>query len=188
MPIQRFAVKLFFQQLQKGFGLEWLDTDRANFEFGGFGDRIVAGAGEEVDGGIAEAEAGKDGALRGAVGEFGFDADLSAGAGELTPLAVGEVPLHGVLGMDFEGFFGKQVVDTLGAPGLGSGMVSRESAAGSEPDGELGGDGFGRISVADDSEEAASVFELAFMEDGVCRDGLCGERANGSGLGRFAAS
>ena len=161
-----FRRQFFFWRLQKGFGLEGLDADGANFEFGGFGNGVVAGAGEEVDGGIAKAEAGEDGALRGAVGEFGFDADLPAGAGELAPLAVGEVPLHGVLGMDFEGFFGKQIVNALGAAGLGSGVVGWETAAGSEPDGELGGDGFRRIPVADDSEEAASVFEPAFVEDG----------------------
>ena len=143
-----------------------MNADGADFEFGGIGDGIVAGAGEEVDGGVAEAEAGKDGALGGAVGDFGFDADLAAGAGKLAPLAVGEVPVDGVLGMDFEGFFGKQVVDALGAAGLGSGVVGLEAAAGSEPDGELGGDGFRRIPVADDSEEASSVFELAFVEDG----------------------
>ena len=143
-----------------------MDADGADFEFSGIGDGIIAGSGEEVDGGVAEAEAGEDGALGGTVGEFGFDADLAASAGELAPLAVGEVPVDGVLGMDFEGFFGKQVVDALGAAGLGSGVVGLEAAAGSEPYGEVGGDGFGGIAVANDSEEAASVFELAFVEDG----------------------
>lgn len=143
-----------------------MDADRANFELGGIGDGVITGAGEEIDGSIAEAEAGKDGALRGAVGDFDFDADLPAGAGELAPLAVGEVPLDGVLRMDFEGFFGKQVVDALGAAGLGLGMVGLEAAAGSEPDGEVGGDGFRGIPVADDSKEAASVFEPAFVKNG----------------------
>ena len=112
-----------------------MDANGADFEFGGVGDGVVAGAGEKVDRSIAEAEAGKDSALGRAVGDFGFDADLPAGAGELAPLAVGKVPLDGVLRMDFEGFFGKQVVNALGAASLGSSVVGLETAAGSEPDG-----------------------------------------------------
>lgn len=166
LTIECFGVNSFLSGCKKGFGLEGLDADGADFEFGGVGDGVVAGASEEVDGGIAKAEAGKDGAWGGAVGNFGLDADLPASTGELAPLTVGEVPLDGVLGMDFEGFFGKQIVDALGAAGLGSSVVSRKAAAGSEPDGEFGGDGFGGVAVADDSKEAASVFEPAFVEDG----------------------
>lgn len=43
----------------------WLDADGADFEFGGLGDGVVAGSGEDVDVGFGEAEAGEDGAAGG---------------------------------------------------------------------------------------------------------------------------
>ena len=47
--------------LSVGEGLRRFDPDRADFEFSGLGDGVVAGAGEDVDVGLGEAEAGEDG-------------------------------------------------------------------------------------------------------------------------------
>ena len=44
-------------------GLGGFNSNGADFEFGGLGDGVVAGSGEDVDGDIGEREGGEDGAL-----------------------------------------------------------------------------------------------------------------------------
>ena len=131
------------------------------------GDGVVAGAGEDVDVGFGEAEAGEDGASRGAGVRFDFEFDLAAAARHFDEGAVGESPVSHVVGMDFEGFLGEEVVDAAGAAGLGAGVVSLEATAGGEPDGVVVINDFGGVAVADDFEEAGlAIFEFVLVENG----------------------
>lgn len=147
--------------------LSWLDSDRADFEFGGLGDRVVAGSGENVDVGVGKAEGGENGAARRAGGGFDLELDLAPAAGNLGKFAVDEAPVPGVVRVDFKSFLGEEVVDATGAPGLGAGVIGLEAATGGEPDRVVVIDDFGWVTVADDFEEAwFAVFKFALVEDG----------------------
>ncbi len=149
-----------------GEGLRRFDPDRADFEFGGLGDGVVAGAGEDVDVGFGEAEAGEDGSAWGAGVGFDFEFNLAAAARHFDERSIGEAPVFDVVGVDFEGFLGEEVVDAAGASGLGPGVVSLEASAGGEPDGVVVVDHFGGVTVADDFEEAGFVvLELVFVKN-----------------------
>ena len=79
-----------------------------------------------------------------------------------------------VFGVGFEALFGEQVVDPLGAASLGAGVVGLESAAGRQPDRELGRNGLGRVAVADDFEKAAAVSEGSLVQNRRPRMALFG--------------
>ena len=123
------------------------------------GDGIVAGAGEDVNRHVVEAEAGEDRAARRAGGALDADFNGSACAGQAAQTSIFKAPVGEVFGVDFEALFGEQVVDPLGAASLGAGVVGLKSAAGRQPDRELGRKGLSRIAVADDLEKAAAVSE-----------------------------
>ncbi len=78
-----------------------LDPDGADFEFGGLGDGVVTGAGEDVDVGFGEAETCEDGPFGTAGGGFDFEADFATAGGDFSEAAVGEAPDGDVIGMDF---------------------------------------------------------------------------------------
>lgn len=140
--------------------------DWADFEFGGLCHGIVAGSGEDIHVGIGEAEAGEDGAAWGAGGGFYFEFDLAAAAGHFDEFSVGEAPVFDVVWVDFEGFLGEEVVDARGTARLGAGVVGLEAAAGGEPDGVVGVDDFGGVTVADDFEEAGfAIFEFVLVKN-----------------------
>ena len=146
--------------------LSWLDSDGADFEFCGLGDGVVTGAGEDIDVGFGEAEAGENRSPWGAGGGFHFDFDLASAGGHFDKFPIGKAPVFYVVGVDLEGFFGEEVVDAAGASGLGARVVSLESAAGGEPDGVVGVDDFGGVAVADDFEEAGfAVFEFVLVKN-----------------------
>lgn len=150
--------------------LSWLDSDGADFEFCGLGDGVVTGAGEDIDVGFGEAEAGENRSPWGAGGGFHFDFDLASAGGHFDKFPIGKAPVFYVVGVDLEGFFGEEVVDAAGASGLGARVVSLESAAGGQPDGVVGVDDLGGVAVADDFEEPRfPVFERLFMKNGGAR-------------------
>ena len=153
---------------------------RADFEFGSVSDRIVAGAGEDVDRHVVEAEAGKDRAARRAGGALDADFNGSACAGQAAQAPVCEAPSGEVFGVDFEALFGEEVVDPLRAAGLGAGVVGLEPAAGRQPDWELGRNGLGWVAVADDFEQAAAVSEGPLVQHWRSPDGPFRARASGT--------
>ena len=128
-------------------------------------DRIVPGAGEDVDWHVVEAEAGKDCAARRAGGALDADFNGSARARQAAQVSVVETPSDEVFGVDFEALFGEQVVNPLRAASLGTGVVGLEPAAGRQPDWELGRKGLGRVAVADDLEKASAVSEGPLVQN-----------------------
>ena len=130
------------------------------------GHRVVAGTGEDIHVGFGEAEAGEDGSSWGAFVGLDFEFDLASAGGHFDEGSVGEAPGFDVVGVDFEGFLGEEVVDSACTSGLGPGVVSLEAASGGEPDGVVVVDDFGGVAVADDFEEARlAVFELVLMKN-----------------------
>lgn len=127
---------------------------------------VVARTRQDVDVGLGEAEGGKDGAAWGSRGGFDFELDLAAAAGHFDRGAVGDVPVAEVVGVDFEGFLGEEVVDATGASGLGARVVGLQTTTGGEPDGVVVVDDFGGIAVADDLEEARlAVLEFILVKN-----------------------
>ena len=71
----------------------------------------------------------------------------------------------GVVGVNLERLFGKQVFETGTAPGLGAGVVGFETTASGEPEREVIADHFGGVTVTDDLEEAFhAVLELSLVK------------------------
>lgn len=141
------------------------DFYRADFQFGGLGHGVVAGAGQDIDGDVGEGEGGEDGAFGGLVSHLDLDLDFAAGAGHLGHASVDEAEGVGVVGVDLEGFVRKEVFDAGTAPGLGAGVIGLESTAGGEPEREVIADDFSRVTVADDFEEAFhAVLEFSLVK------------------------
>ena len=88
-------------------------------------DRVVPGAGEDVDRHVVEAEAGKDRAARRAGSGLEADFDGAAGTRQATQAPVFKAPSGDVFGVGFEVLLREQVIDPLGAAGLGAGVGSQ---------------------------------------------------------------
>ena len=88
-------------------------------------DRVVPGAGEDVDRHVVEAEAGKDRAVRRAGSGLEADFDGAAGTRQATQAPVFKAPSGDVFGVGFEVLLREQVIDPLGAAGLGAGVGSQ---------------------------------------------------------------
>ena len=149
------------------FFLHRCDTHGANFEFSRLGDGIVTRASENVDLSFGEAKGGEDRAARALSRDFDLDLDFASSACHLDHASISKTPVPRIVGVDFEGFAIKEVVDTGGSARLGASVIGFETTPGGQPYRVVVVNDFGGVAVANDAEESwLAVLELIFVQNG----------------------